>query len=201
MRRLVTTACVLTAALLVVPQGAEAQVDTAARDGFFIGFGLGGGSFGCSDCGSRESGFAGHLKLGGTVSPQLLLGAESSAWTKEEGGARLTHGLLELLFCQATAVPLLAQVSQRRVQLLASFAHRRTLCVAQAELGERAVHRTVRPHAPARAATVATAAEARLGSVLTHDANDADQLAPIQHRRSVGKELHDRGHSRCQDAP
>ena len=98
MRRLLTTACVLTAALLAVPQGAEAQAEAAARDGFFIGFGLGGGSFGCSECSNRESGFAGHLKLGGTVSPQLLLGAESSVWTKEmEGGVRFTHANLSAL--------------------------------------------------------------------------------------------------------
>jgi len=97
MRRLATIACVLLAGLVTVPQGADAQIDTAARDGFFIGFGIGGGTFGCCECGTRESGVAGHLKLGGTLSPQLLLGAESSAWTKEEGGARLTHANLSAL--------------------------------------------------------------------------------------------------------
>lgn len=56
-----------------------------------IGVGLGGGSFGCGECGQREAGLTGHLKLGGSVSQQLLLGVESSAWTKDEGGARLTH--------------------------------------------------------------------------------------------------------------
>jgi hypothetical protein len=91
MRRLVTIAWVLAAALAAVPQDADAQVGAPERDGFFIGLGLGGGSFGCSDCGDRQSGLSGHLKLGGAVSSQLLLGVESSAWTKEDGGARLTH--------------------------------------------------------------------------------------------------------------
>lgn len=31
------------------------------------------------------------MALGGTLRPNLLLGVESIAWTKEMGGARLTH--------------------------------------------------------------------------------------------------------------
>jgi hypothetical protein len=96
MRRLVTTVGLLLAALVAVPQVAHAQA-TPARDGFFIGFGLGGGSFGCSGCGDRQSGVGGHLKLGTTLNPQLLLGVESSAWTKEEGGARMTHANLSAM--------------------------------------------------------------------------------------------------------
>lgn len=91
MRRIVTTAWVLVAALVAVPQSAFAQTNAPTRDGFFIGLGLGGGSFGCTDCGDRQSGISGHLKLGSAVSEQLLLGVESTAWTKEELGARLTH--------------------------------------------------------------------------------------------------------------
>ena len=73
MRRIVTTALVLVAALVAVPQSADAQTNAPARDGFFIGLGLGGGSFGCTDCGDRQSGVSGHLKLGTAVSEQLLL--------------------------------------------------------------------------------------------------------------------------------
>jgi len=88
----------LAAALVAVPQGADAQSRPQTRDGFFIGFGVGGGTFGCSVCGTeREGSLTGHLKLGGTVSPRLLLGVESSAWTKEEGGVRLTHGNVSAL--------------------------------------------------------------------------------------------------------
>jgi hypothetical protein len=91
MRRLVTVACVALVATAVVAQDTHAQMNAPAREGFFIGLGLGGGSFGCSGCNERESGLSGHLKLGGTLNSQWLLGVESSAWTKEESGARLTH--------------------------------------------------------------------------------------------------------------
>jgi hypothetical protein len=97
MRRFATTALILTAALVAMPQDADAQMNAPARDGFFIGFGLGGGSFGCTDCGDRQSGVSGHFKLGGAVSERVLLGFESSGWTKEEQGARLTHANASLI--------------------------------------------------------------------------------------------------------
>lgn len=81
------------AVLLAGPPDARAQ-EAPTRQGFFIGFGLGYGAFGCEGCGDREAGVSGHLKLGGTLSPRVLLGAESSAWTKEEGGGRITHSNL-----------------------------------------------------------------------------------------------------------
>lgn len=91
MSRSIVMALALVAALVVAPQHADAQ-SSQTREGFFIGFGLGGGSFGCADCGDRQSGISGQLNLGGALSDQLLLGVLSSGWTKEEGGARLTHG-------------------------------------------------------------------------------------------------------------
>ena len=71
------------------------------RHGFWIGFGAGygsaHGSFDCDDCqgdedDDREGSFTGFLKLGGTLSPNVLLGVESNAWVKEESGATLTLG-------------------------------------------------------------------------------------------------------------
>ena len=91
MRRLVTVAWAVVAAIAIAAQDVHAQMNTPARDGFFIGLGLGGGSFGCTGCGDRQSGFSGQLKLGTALNSQWLVGVESSAWTKEEGGARLTH--------------------------------------------------------------------------------------------------------------
>jgi hypothetical protein len=78
-------------AVLVVPQGAHAQGNPQTHEGFFIGFGLGVGSLGGEGGGERETGGAGRLTIGGALSPQLLLAGESSAWTKDEGGGRLTH--------------------------------------------------------------------------------------------------------------
>ena len=70
------------------------------RKGFWIGFGVGYRSYGlsCSTCSGlgRESSFTGHVRLGGTVGPKLLLGAESIAWTKSEGGVTITAGNVSL---------------------------------------------------------------------------------------------------------
>lgn len=81
--------------------GAQGTVDGGGygrphtREGFWIGFGLGAGSLGCETCeGEREMGLSGNLKLGGTVSPRFLLGAETNGWYKSEEGVTLTHGNL-----------------------------------------------------------------------------------------------------------
>lgn len=93
----ITLLALCTAVLALVPSHGTAQ-NPQTRDGFFIGFGLGPGSFGCEDCGDRETGIAAHLELGGTVSPSLLIGAESAAWTKEvEDGVRITHANLSAI--------------------------------------------------------------------------------------------------------
>lgn len=59
------------------------------RDGFWIGFGLGYGRFdpSCTGCSpNSESSFTGHLRLGGTLRPDVLLGGDIVTWTKSEGG-------------------------------------------------------------------------------------------------------------------
>lgn len=68
---------------------AEAQ-DRHERRGFWGGFGLGVGSLGCEDCEDRETGFSGHLKLGGTLSPKVLLGFQANGWVKEENDVTLS---------------------------------------------------------------------------------------------------------------
>jgi hypothetical protein len=84
----------LFAVLGALPNDAEGQGNPQTREGFFIGFGIGGGSLGCDGCDGRQSGAAGYLKLGGALRPNILLAGEWSAWTKEEDDARLTHGVL-----------------------------------------------------------------------------------------------------------
>ena len=66
------------------------------RKGFWFNGGLGWGSLGCNDCGSRTGGLSGGLSLGGTISPTFLLGGGTTGWTKSENGATLTVGTLDL---------------------------------------------------------------------------------------------------------
>jgi hypothetical protein len=77
---------------LAVPASVDAQ--SQARDGFWFSAGLGYGSLGCENCDGREGGLSGGLSLGTTVSSKLLIGVGTTAWTKEEEGARLTAGTL-----------------------------------------------------------------------------------------------------------
>ncbi len=91
-----TIAMAVLAAALVLATNAEpaqAQSRPQTREGFFIGFGFGWGSLGCSDCsGERESGLSGYFKLGAAVNQRVLLGFESNGWFKEQSGVTLSQG-------------------------------------------------------------------------------------------------------------
>ncbi len=66
------------------------------RSGFFIGFGLGFGganyTTGSALDGSTDDsgGGVGNFRLGGAVTPKVLLGLETSAWVRSENDATLT---------------------------------------------------------------------------------------------------------------
>jgi hypothetical protein len=66
------------------------------RDGFWIGFGVGYGSanVSCDNCtsGPRTGGATAFLKLGGTPSRTMLLGAAINGWSHASGGATETMG-------------------------------------------------------------------------------------------------------------
>jgi hypothetical protein len=89
---------VLVAATLLVAAPRAWAGHPQERHGFWIGFGGGYGSASasadCDECGGddRESSFTGFFKLGGTLSPNVLLGVESNVWVKDESGATLTLG-------------------------------------------------------------------------------------------------------------
>jgi Outer membrane protein beta-barrel domain len=82
------------AVVLVSVAPARAQ----ERDGFWFGFGAGYGSarVDCDTCDddNREGSLVGFVKLGGTLSRRLLLGAEVNAWTDSQDDARVTLGNL-----------------------------------------------------------------------------------------------------------
>ncbi len=77
---------------LALPATAWAQ-RPQTREGFWISFGPGGGSasFDCDQCGTFPDALKGagptfHIRLGGTSSPQLLLGGEITGWAKDDSG-------------------------------------------------------------------------------------------------------------------
>jgi hypothetical protein len=65
------------------------------RQGFWIGFGVGPGSVGadCRYCTTeRTTGPSGYLRLGGTVSQNILIGGETNGWAHNEGGLNESMG-------------------------------------------------------------------------------------------------------------
>lgn len=78
---------------LTVVLGGQLSAQESRRQGFWIGFGLGGGvntSEGLDD--DRRAGGSVFVRLGGTVSPHVLLGGEAIGWGRSEDGATLTRG-------------------------------------------------------------------------------------------------------------
>jgi len=91
MRRLIGTA----AALVLLASPALAQ--GAPRQGFTVSFGLGAGSAGFSYegfSGDRLAGPSGYLRLGGAVSPSLVIAGETHGWTRSEGSLTSSVGYL-----------------------------------------------------------------------------------------------------------
>lgn len=78
---------------LVLATSAVKAQDEVRRDGFWIGAGVGAGwntSEGLDD--DRPFGGAGYIRLGGTVSPNVLLGGEAIGWGRTEDDVTLSRG-------------------------------------------------------------------------------------------------------------
>jgi hypothetical protein len=52
------------------------------------------GALGVEDVDERETSAVGYFKIGGAVSDQVLIGAESTAWVKDESGVTLSSTAL-----------------------------------------------------------------------------------------------------------
>lgn len=77
------------------PLAAQHRGGYLARQGFFIGVGLGYGSagFSCSGCPTdRTSGISGNFRLGTALNPNLTLGLETNGFQKTEDGVKGTLG-------------------------------------------------------------------------------------------------------------
>lgn len=83
-------AVILTLAALGLAAAPATAQNPQTREGFWVGFGLGWGSMGlhCDGCDGldRSGSYTGYGKLGGTLLPNLLLGAETNGWSKSEDG-------------------------------------------------------------------------------------------------------------------
>jgi outer membrane protein with beta-barrel domain len=91
LKRMAQMLAVVAAFAATTAQAQQAPI----RQGFWISGGLGMGSLGSDGSDSRESGMAGDIALGGTLSPHWLLGVGSSGWSKSENGGRLTIATLD----------------------------------------------------------------------------------------------------------
>lgn len=67
------------------------------RHGFWFSGGLGLGSLGCSDCGSRDNGASASVSLGGTLSQHVQLGGGVDVWAREENGVSMSAGTVTAL--------------------------------------------------------------------------------------------------------
>jgi len=81
---------------LVSPDTASGQ-RAHTRQGVWFNVGLGYGTLGCQDCGTREGGLSGGLAVGGTISPKVVIGGGTNGWSKSEGGGTLTVATLTAL--------------------------------------------------------------------------------------------------------
>ena len=74
--------------------------DLSHRQGLWMGVGLGAGfdRVFCEICdGSVQAGWSGYLRLGGTVSPRLLLGGELTGWLRSREEATQTMGAVSFV--------------------------------------------------------------------------------------------------------
>ena len=85
MRSLPFTITILLALFVSIGTAQPLSGQAPARDGFFIGFGVGGGSIGFEGDSEREVGGAAYFKIGGALSDKILIGAEGAGWSKEMG--------------------------------------------------------------------------------------------------------------------
>lgn len=72
---------------------AHAETYPQTREGWLVGFGIGGGTAGVSGSSTREGGTAGSFRVGYAFQPELSIELNSTAWTKSESGTTLTFSV------------------------------------------------------------------------------------------------------------
>jgi hypothetical protein len=92
-RPLVPFALLLAAPCLPLTSGQAQQASRPPVEhrGFWVGFGLGGGMNLADFAEGSRAGAGGYLRLGGTVSPRILLGGELAGWGRDIGGGTFSE--------------------------------------------------------------------------------------------------------------
>jgi len=92
MRRILASVIVGGVALASVVSPVRAGTHPPTRNGFMIGFGLGGGSLTVENADKREGGLAVNFRIGYSVRQDLVLHFEGSDWSRsfDEAGGNVT---------------------------------------------------------------------------------------------------------------
>ena len=108
MRACVSALTLLIAATAALPAAAqEGLKPRSTHDGFWVGFGLGGGSNLSDAARGSRFGAGGQVALGGTLSQKFLLGGEVIGWGRSVSGSTVTQGnamAVALLYPTGTGV-------------------------------------------------------------------------------------------------
>ena len=96
MKRLLVGSVLSTAALVLLSAAPAQAQRVATHEGYWISFGFGGGTAFGDDAwdGDSKFGGAGFLRMGGSVSQQLLLGGEIIGWGADQDGVSIGRGAL-----------------------------------------------------------------------------------------------------------
>ncbi len=77
---------------LATPAGAQ-DAPSPRHQGFWIGFGIGAGSDLSDQARDARSGGGGYLRLGGTITPQLLIGGELTGWVRRQDDVTVSRSV------------------------------------------------------------------------------------------------------------
>jgi hypothetical protein len=89
--RLLSLAIALLCLAAPGPLTAQESGSGPEHRGFWVAFGLGGGTNLADFADGARAGVGGYLRLGGTISPKLLLGGEISGWGRDVAGSTFTE--------------------------------------------------------------------------------------------------------------
>jgi hypothetical protein len=96
MKKRVVGSAIATAVLMLLAATPVRAQRTAVHEGYWIGFGFGGGTVLGEDFfdGDAKFGGAGFLRMGGSPSQQLLIGGELIGWGTDQADVQIARGAM-----------------------------------------------------------------------------------------------------------